>query len=220
MSNINEFLTSFETEISRPCNFDVTIVPTSINLISALTLAAGKAGVDPISAFKQMQFRCEAAELPSRTFSAVTQKIYGPEYLIPIQTVYNKMNLTFICSDDMSERFIFESWMNYMSNATFFPFPTGMSDVVDLFNGKGPVVNYDFQYRNNYESFILITQYDVKNKPSYYVGLFHAFPIGINENPLSWNATDQYHRVTVTFAYTYYNSAVSIGGTGLPIPAF
>lgn len=219
MSNINDFLSSFkDTELARPCNFDVTILPTSVNLISALTLAAAKAGRDPISSFNDIKFRCEASELPSRVFTAATQKIYGPETLIPIQTIYNRINLTFICSDDMFERWLFESWMNYMSNASFFPFPNSVGQIADMFESGGrPIVNYDFEYRNNYECFILITQYNIKGDPSYYVGLFHAFPIGINENVLGWNRTDEYHRVTVTFAYTYYNSAISLGDSGFPM---
>lgn len=212
MSNINDFLSSFKTDLARPCNFDVMIIPTSVDLITALAGASIKSWSNPLD----LTFRCEAAELPSRMFTAVSQKTYGPEQLIPIQNVFNKINLTFICSDDMFERFYFEAWLNYMSNASFFPFPTGIGSVADLISLRGPEVNYDFQYRNNYESLIIITQYDVANKPSYYVGLFHAFPIGINENPLSWDAVNQTHKVTVTFAYTYYNSAVSLGSTGLP----
>jgi hypothetical protein len=118
-----------------------------------------------------------------------------------------------------------------MSNASFFPFPSSAGQIIDMFKStldpadptnpkknKDPfIVNYDFEYRNNYECFILITQYDLKGDPSYYVGLFHAFPIGINENPLSWQSRDDYHKITVTFAYTYYNSAISLGDSGFPM---
>ncbi len=214
MSNITNFLDSFsKTELARPAYFDVTIFPTSVNLVDALATASLKAGkLDITEGFKRIALRCEASELPSRSFSNISQKTYGPEKLFPIQTVYSKINLTFMCSDDMYEKWIFDSWMNYMSNASFFPFPTGIMDVIDMFMEGSPTVNYDFQYKNHYESFILITQYNNKGDPSYYSGLFHAFPVSVNELPLAWNNPDSYHRLTVTFAYTYFNSATSLGG--------
>lgn len=216
--SINNFITSFkDTELARPCNFDVNIYPTSVNLISALALACGKAGVSPSTAFNNISLHCEAAELPSRTFSTVDQKIYGPLQPHPIQTSYSKMNLTFVCSDNMFEKWLFDSWMNYMSNASFFPFPTSAGDVVDMFIGGGrPVVNYDFQYKNMYESFVVVTQYGIDNKPKMYCGLFHAFPISVNELPLAWNNGNSIHKLSVTFAYTYHNTAISLGG--FPIP--
>ena len=218
-SDIRNFLGTFsKTEVARPCNFDVVITPTNPVFALDLMVAAGLDGEDPASAWKKMKFHCEAAELPSRTFSAVTQKLYGPEILHPIQNSYNKINLTFICSDNMIERWIFEYWMNYMSNASFFPFQIGIEDVVDLFT-DGPVVNYDFKYKNQYESFILITQYNVKGDASYWVGLFHAFPISLNEMPLSWENGNAIHKLTVTFAYTYYNAAIPLGGS-IPFPVF
>lgn len=218
MSNISNFLDSFsKTELARPAYFDVTIFPTSVNLIDALATASLKAGqLDIVQGFKRISLRCEASELPSRSFSNVTQKTYGPEKLFPIQTVYSKINLTFMCSDDMYEKWIFDSWMNYISNASFFPFPTGIMDVIDMVIEGSPTVNYDFQYKNHYESFILITQYNLKGEPSYYSGLFHAFPVSVNELPLAWNNGDAYHRLTVTFAYNYFNSAITPGN--LPIP--
>lgn len=211
MSNINDFISTFKKEVSRPSNFNVQIFPTSVDLLSALSIAAAKGGKDPSQFFRSIPMSCEAAELPSRTFNLIQQKTYGPIKQFPIQTTYSLITLTFICSDDMFEKWIFDSWMNYISNASFFPMPSSLGDIVDLFTDGLPV-NYDFEYKNKYEAFILITQFDNKNDPSLYSGLFHAFPVSINELPLSWSATDSIHRLAVTFAYTYHNTAKSIGG--------
>jgi hypothetical protein len=218
MSNISNFISSFKTEAARSCNFDVNIYPTSLNLISSLALASGKAGTDPVSAFRNISMRCEAAELPSRSFSTVDHKIYGPVHPHPIQTTYSKLNLTFLCSDDMSEKFIFDAWMNYMSNASFFPFPSSAGQVIDLFKTGGrPVVNYDFEYKNNYESLIVVTQYGMHGEPTLYSALFHAFPISVNELGLNWRNTDDIHKLTVTFAYTYHNTAIKPGSFPIPL---
>lgn len=219
-SDIRNFLGTFsKTEVARPCNFDVMITPTNPVFALDLMAAAGLDGEDPASAWKKIKFHCEAAELPSRTFSAVTQKLYGPEILHPIQNSYNKINLTFICSDNMIERWIFEYWMNYISNASFIPMQLGLEDIVGVVTGEGLPVNYDFKYKSQYEAFILITQYNVKGDASYWVGLFHAFPISINEMPLSWDNGNAIHKLTVTFAYTYYNAAIPLGGS-VPFPVF
>lgn len=207
---ISNFLTSFDAykgELARPCNFKVSLYPTGLNLFGIFAAAFGTCKMDPITGLRNLELRCDTAELPSRSFSAVDQKTYGPISLYPIQTVYDKINLTFLCSDNMVERWLFDYWMNGISNALAIPLPTTATDIIDMIGSGGrPRVNYDFEFKVNYECFITITQYDLSGSPSYGVGLFHAFPISMNQLPLAWNSTDNFHRLTVTFAYRYFNA--------------
>jgi hypothetical protein len=102
VANINEFISSFKTELSRPCNFEVEIIPPA--------KLAGAVGGGSIA-----KFRCEQAELPARAFVLIDQKTYGPIEHYPVQNTYNKSAMVFICGDDMKEKTFFDAWMEIIS---------------------------------------------------------------------------------------------------------
>ena len=62
--NINEFKSSFRTDISKPNRFDVSF-PVPLTLIVYRNIA------------QTLSLRCENAELPGRTIATMEQKIYG-----------------------------------------------------------------------------------------------------------------------------------------------
>ena len=68
------------------------------------------------------------------------------------------------------------------------------------------------RYKGDYSTVITINQYDVTNQISYSVNLYDAYPISINQMDLDWSA-DGYHKLNVTFAYTYWqnNSLQALG---------
>ena len=174
VANISNFIGNFQKETARPCNFDAII--TCIN----------KAVEIPAS----MVFKCEATELPSRTFSLVEQKTYGPVQYFPVQNFYEKINMTFICSGDMSEKKIFDSWMEQISTA-------GIS------GSNANAVQFDFNYKETYSGEVLINQYDLTGKLVYKATLFEAFPISVHPLKLDWGAANEIHKLMVTFAYRY-----------------
>jgi hypothetical protein len=143
-----------------------------------------------VKAARNLTFRCENAHLPSRTLSTTEQKTYGPVEKHPYLTTYNDIDLTFILDDDMSSKLLFDGWLNYIN----------------------PTYNYNFRYKENYATTITVNQYDVSNQLSYSVNLYDAYPISMNQLDLDWSG-DSYHKLTVTFAYTYWknNSLQSLG---------
>jgi len=161
--SIAEFKASFVNELARPNKFDVFI-----------PIPKGLSGINP----ELLTFRCESADLPGRAFATTTQKIYGPEEKFPYQTTYNDINMTFICSDDMREKLMFDNWLNLVN----------------------PTDGYNFNYKDDYKSDIEVRQYNVRNFISYQVKLLKAFPIGVSDLQLDWSS-DGYHKVTVTFSY-------------------
>ena len=136
---------------------------------------------------QNLNLRCETAELPSRTFTTTEQKFgSNPIEKYPYQTTYNDLTLTFIVSGDMSEKKFFDSWMELvMPSNTFNP-----------------------QYKNNYTVQMKITQYDLQNNPTYEIQLNECYPIVVNQLDLDWSS-DGYHKLTVMFAYTYWESLSS-----------
>ena len=143
-----------------------------------------------VSSAKSLKYRCENAQLPGRTFATTEQETYGPIEKFPYLTSYNDIDLTFIIEDDMNQKVFFDAWLNYIN----------------------PQYNNNFRYKSDYSTVITINQYDVTNELSYSVDLIDAYPISMNQMDLSWG-DDGYHKLSVTFAYTYWknNSLQALG---------
>lgn len=140
---------------------------------------------------KNLIYRCENANLPGRNFATLEQKIgSNPVEKYPYLTTYNDLDLTFIVDDDMNQKVFFDAWMNFIN----------------------PTYNYNFRYKGDYSTVITINQYDVTNNISYSINLYDAYPISMNQMDLDWSS-DGYHKLNISFAYTYYqnNSLQSFG---------
>ena len=175
--SIADFKASFNRDLARPNRFDVNI-PIPIGLIPYREIG------------RTLRMRCENAELPGRSISTTTMKIYGVEEKFPYQTSYNDISLTFIVGDDMAEKKFFDAWLNWIN----------------------PTINFNMKYKEDYAIPLSINQYDVKNQLSYSVTLLDAFPIAMNQLDLDWSS-DGHHKLTITFAYTSWrnNSLEALG---------
>jgi hypothetical protein len=143
-----------------------------------------------VSSAKSLTYRCENAQLPGRTFATTEQKTYGPIEKYPYLTSYNDIDLTFIIDDDMNQKVFFDAWLNYIN----------------------PQYNNNFRFKSDYSTVITVNQYDVSNELTYSIDLIDAYPISMNQLDLSWG-DDGYHKLSVTFAYTYWknNSLQALG---------
>jgi hypothetical protein len=142
-----------------------------------------------------LSLRCEGAELPGRSFAIAENKIYGTVDRYAYQAVYNDLTLNFIVSDTMQERFVFDMWMEQIQDSN----------------------TWNFNYKNNYISDIIITQYDNANRKVYDITLKDAFPSNVNQLGLDWANADGYHKLDVTFSYDYWDAKLytqNIPGSG------
>lgn len=171
--SIADFKSSFKNDLARPNRFDVEI-PIPLGIIPF---------IGSVDSARRLKMRCENAELPGRTISTMSMKIYGAEEKYPYQTIFNDLSLTFIVGDDMEEKKIFDTWINWIN----------------------PTTNYNFKYKSDYAVPLRINQYTVSNEISYSVILLDAYPIAINDLSLDWSS-DGYHKLTVTFAYTSWRN--------------
>ena len=170
--SISDFKSSFTSELARPNRFDVTI-PVPLTLLQYVKYA------------RDLNYRCEMAQLPGRTLATAEQKIgSNPTEKYPYQTTYNDLDLTFIVDSDMNQKVFMDAWL-------------------ELIN---PSYNYNFKYKEDYATTITINQYDVANELTYSVSLFDAYPISMNQLDLDWSQNDSYHKLTVTFAYTSWKN--------------
>ena len=139
---------------------------------------------------RNLRYRCESAQLPGRTFATADQKTYGPIEKHPYLSTYEDLELTFIVDGDMNQKVFFDAWMNYIN----------------------PTYTNDFKYKDNYSTAITINQYDMSNKLTYSISAYGAYPISMNQLDLTWN-DDSYHKLAVTFAYTYWqNNSLQANG--------
>jgi len=176
---INNFLQSFSSDIARPNRFDVRIILPNTIINNLNTEGDSLLGIQ-----RTLALRCEATELPGRTFGTVDQKFgSNPTTKFPMHSSYNDLTMTFIVSDTMIERTIFDVWMEYIN----------------------PTSSFDFDYKKNTVSDITVIQYDLQDNPVYTVNFYNAYPIVVNQMDLDWS-NDGYHRVTVVFAYDYWQN--------------
>lgn len=108
--SINDFKSSFTTDVARPNKFDVEI-PVPITLIPFRGMS------------RILKMRCENAELPSRTFATADRKIgSNPVEKMPYQPTYNDVVLTFIVGDDMETKVFFDTWQEFINPTYSFNF--------------------------------------------------------------------------------------------------
>lgn len=129
-----------------------------------------------------LSLRCENASLPGRSISTADLRIYGPTEKFPYQSSYEDITLTFIVTGSMLEKTFFNTWMDYIN----------------------PTQNWNFEYKKNYVSDITITQYDISDNEVHNIKLIDAFPLSVNGMDLDWSNDNTYHKISVTFAYTYW----------------
>jgi hypothetical protein len=130
-----------------------------------------------------LTYLCEAAEYAGRSFQTVDARYYGPAFKMPYQSVYNDMNLTFMCRNGMKEKKFFDYWHNQVN----------------------PNSSYDFEYRDNYCTDINIYAFDEAGVANYQQSLVKAWPLIVNPIQTTW-ADDQITRLNVTFTYQDYKT--------------
>jgi hypothetical protein len=172
-SRLKSFLDSFKTDVSRPNRFDVEInTPTIL--------------IDYISDFRLLDYRCESAQLPSRTFGTVEQKFgSNPTQKYPMHSSYNDLQLTFIVSGNMNEKTLFDIWMEFIN----------------------PTSTFNFSYKQDYVADITVYQRDLTNNTTYKADFINAYPIAVNQLDLDWSS-DGHHKLTVDFAYDYWKNDI------------
>ena len=172
MPSLSQFRNSFTLDIARPKLFDVTLTPPS-----------GLQNYSKIA--RNLTFRCESTQFPSRTF-ATTEQRFGsnPTEKHAYHTTYNDIEMSFIVSEDMSEKKFFDAWMNLIN----------------------PTASFDFNYRDDYITDFYVFQYDGSLAVrTYSIALIDAFPVSVNQLDLDWS-NDNFHKLSVTFAYRYWKN--------------
>jgi len=170
---------------------------------------------------QELRYRCEALDLPGRSFTTFDHRTYGPIVKYPTQTNFGEITLTFLCTSNriypsnpsvvsnqtsipytgMQEKVIFENWMNYIN-----PYP----------KVENPDITYayhNFRYKNEssdagYAKTLILECYstDHMDTPSYKMTFEGCYPTMVYPVSMRW-ASEEVARLTVTFTYDYYRDS-------------
>ena len=191
---LNEILGEYRTNegFSRPSRYEILLLPPTgvrgsasnggdvTNIFSkVMGEALGNGTV------RSTSLRCEAISFPGRNLDTTpATNIYGPTREIVDGYSYAPINATFQCASDMREKTYFETWQRLAYNPQ----------------------TWSMGYYHDYVGTVQIYQLDENNKRRYGVELVEAFPKTIAEQALSYDATNQINKVSITFSYRYWKN--------------
>ena len=163
-------------DIGRSSYFDVMLTGEAVGTDSA-----------------SLSYLCHSAELPGESTATVNQRIYGVSEKFAVMSHYNDITLSFYTRGSKIElvRNVFLYWLAKI---------TGRDEIMA---GAGSTT-YNVKYKSDYVSDIVITQYAITGEKQIQVKLKDAFPISVNQIPLSWSSQNMAQSLNVTFAYTEY----------------
>lgn len=170
-------------EVANPTNYEVEILREPYVLKNILGVGNNFADV--------VKYRCETCSLPTRALKYVNQTIYGPPRKVAFSSDYQDVSFSFMATDSMKEKEYFALWQTGIVN----------NDV------NNPYANENINnvtYYDDYIGEIAIKVYKKNGSESYRVTFYEAYPIVVQETPLSWNSNNDYIRVTVMIAYKYF----------------
>lgn len=150
---------------------------------------------------RNLPYLCHAAELPGESVATVSQKIYGVVEKHPIMASYSDITLSFYTRGNDADivRYDFLTWLAKL---------TGRNKIVSH-NGvvqskETSETTYNIPYKKDISGNIIINHYSSGGELLTSCQLYEAFPIAIEQTPLSWSMANHAISINVTFAYTEY----------------
>jgi len=169
--------------------------PMMQELIDAGGLSDHKS-IATVSDQQHLMMRTDMAELPGYTFTTSDVKTYAPIMRMPNQIIYQDLNLSFMVSADMVEKYFFDYWMYLMRDP-----------------------NNLYEYYDNFVTDLQITIYAMNNQPIYGVVFHECWPVAMMPIQLSWQDQENM-RLSVSFAYRSWETvSYSEPDISAPIPS-
>lgn len=132
---------------------------------------------------------CEQASLPMLSINTRQQKTYGPLQQRPISSEYGGEGISFTFHVDrgMKVRQFFEDWLHRIVNPN----------------------DFTVSYQDTYTSTMYVRQLDEQNNVTHEIKFNEVFPRNINMMELNHSSQNQTHRITVLFAYRYWERTLT-----------
>lgn len=129
---------------------------------------------------RDMLMRCTSVTLPGKSYTTAERRIHGPFSKLPYESIFNDVTASFILSENLMEKDIFQQWQDVVQNKD-----TG-----------------NFGYYDDYITDILIIPKTVTGEISNEFTLFDAWPMSISDIQYDMSDINSFGRIDVTFAYT------------------
>jgi len=140
----------------------------------------GPVAIDAAKA-KAISFSCSEASIPGHNIGTFEHSIAGPKRKIPNEELFDDLSLTFYNGHHMWEIGFIDDWMRLIAGES----------------------NFRMSYYNDIVADINILIYDLRENKVADVRLTEAYPIGMADVPLSYDA-DGPSKLSVNFTYHTY----------------
>ncbi len=160
---------------------NIPIISISLTNIVTNLLKGNNALAGTVNNPRDISVLCETTGMPGFDVNTF-ETAYGiKRRKIPQAFDKQDIQLTFMVTNDYFSRNFLDTWCN---------------SVINKLDGT-------INYKSDYASDIVIQQLDVKNFPIGGVKLYNAYPISVQEIPLSNNNDNDVTKITATFTYDY-----------------
>lgn len=150
---------------------------------------------------QDIQYRCISTSLPGLAMRTTDVNRFGVgvSEKMPFSANYTDVSLTFLMDRYGQGYNFWYTWFNYIFGING---EETSSNVYGTVNNSGNRRSfYTAEYKDNYSATITITVYDNEGNPNIVVTLLKAYPIYVNDVPLSW--TDNNNLIKLTTVITF-----------------
>ena len=147
-----------------------------------------------------MLYRCVSAALPglSMRTADVNRFGIGVSEKMPFSANYTDISLTFLMDRYGTQYNFWYTWFNYIFGISGEENSSNIFGRVSTTNGRS---FYTAEYKDNYSATITVTVYDLEGQPNLQTTLLKAYPVSINEVPLSWTDNNNLIKLTTTLTF-------------------
>jgi hypothetical protein len=160
---------------------NIPIISISLTNIVTNLLKGNNALAGTVNNPRDISVLCETTGMPGFDVNTFETSYGIKRRKMPQAFDQQDIQFTFMVTNDYFSRNFLDTWCN---------------SVINKLDGT-------INYKSDYASDIVIQQLDVKNFPIGGVKLYNAYPVSIQEIPLSNNNDNDITKITATFTYDY-----------------
>jgi len=190
--DLNNFLSTVNRldGFTRPSHFYIEIAPP-------------KCMTGKFKEASDLAFLAESANLPGVALatSEIRRYGYGPTEKKPYAPIFTDTTMTFMVDGQGMIQKFFTTWLGSIVHFT----QTAGSDI-NFTTGSNTLSPFEVNFKEEYETDILITTVNENNDDILVYRFKRAFPIFMGDVSMSWADIDSISRLPITF--TYYNWSI------------
>jgi hypothetical protein len=195
--------------------FDITDFRASINNKGVVRNHSYMVSITPPSILSdydasQLTLRCDSLNMPGMnlmTQDGIYRYGYGPAEIMPYNAMYTPVTMSFIIDRVASQYTFFNIWMNrvFDTNISGGILPQDAVDSQrDRFGNLLVSAPYEVSYKQDYATEMHLFVYNEVGDKVIELNFVEAYPMTIQDTPLSWGLQQDVVRLQVTMAYKGY----------------